>query len=58
MKPASVRAAVAKSRASRLRAVERRLGAQLRYLKRWDPAGYAALVGMLRRVSALRPEDL
>jgi hypothetical protein len=47
---ASVRAAVAKSREARLRAVERRLVGHLRYLRRHDRAGYEALVGMIRRV--------
>jgi len=49
-RPDSARRAVARSRQARLRAVERRLLARLRYLRRHDPAGYAALVGMLRRV--------
>ena len=46
---ASVRAAVARSREARLRAVERRLVGNLRYLRRHDRAGYEAMVGMLRR---------
>lgn len=49
-RPASVRAAVAKYREARLRAIERRLVGQLRFLRRKDPDGYDALVGMLRRV--------
>jgi len=51
-RPDSVRRAVAKSRATRLRTVERRLVAHLRLLERHDRAGYEALVGMLRRVVA------
>ncbi len=49
-RPESVRAAVARSREARLRRVERRLAAHLRFLLRRDPAGHDALVGMLRRV--------
>lgn len=49
---ASVRAAVAKSREQRLRRVERRLLANLRYLKRHDRDAHAALVALLRRVVA------
>jgi hypothetical protein len=48
-----VRVAVAKSREARLRAVERRLGAYLRLLRRRDPNGHAALVAMLRRVATV-----
>ncbi len=46
----SVRAAVARSREARLRRVERRLVAHLRFLLRRDPAAHAALVAMLRRM--------
>lgn len=46
-RPDSVRAAIAKSREARLGAVERRLTASLRYLRRHDRAGYDALVAML-----------
>jgi len=49
-RPESVRRAVVKSCEARLRAVERRLAGHLRFLCRKDPDGYAALVGMLRRV--------
>jgi hypothetical protein len=49
---AHVRAAVAKSREARLRGVERRLTAHLRFLKRRDREGYESLVGVLRRVVA------
>jgi hypothetical protein len=42
-RPASVRAAVAKSREARLRAMERNILATLRYLRRRDPDGHAAL---------------
>jgi len=51
-RPESVRAAVARSREARLRAVEGRLVGHLTYLRRRDPDGHAALVGMLRRVIA------
>lgn len=51
-RPDSVRAAVARSREARLRAVERWLGAHLRFLRRKDPDGHAALVDTLRRVIA------
>lgn len=51
-RPESVRAAVAKSREARLRRIERGLLGHLRFLKRRDPDGHAALVGMLRRVIA------
>jgi hypothetical protein len=49
-RPAHVRAAVAKSRAARLRAIERRLVGQLRFLRRRDPDGHTALVACLRRI--------
>lgn len=49
-RPASERAAVAKSREARLLAVERRLVGQLRHLWRRDRDGYEALVAVLRRV--------
>jgi hypothetical protein len=48
--PASVPAAVAKSREARLRAVERRLNAWLTYLRRHGRDEYAALVALLRVV--------
>jgi hypothetical protein len=51
-RPASVRAAVAKSRETRLGAVERRLTGHLRFLKRHDPDAHAAYVACLRRVVA------
>lgn len=51
-RPASVRAAVAKSRETRLRAVERRLLARLAFLRRHDRDGHAALVALFRRVLA------
>jgi hypothetical protein len=51
-RPESVRRAVAKSRAARLRDVERRLVGHLAYLRRHDPDGHAANVGMLRRIIA------
>lgn len=46
----SVRAAVAKSREARLRAVERRLNARLAYLRRHGRDEYAALVALFRRL--------
>ena len=48
-RPDVVRAAVAKSREARLRAVERGLTRHLRYLKRHAPEAHAATVAMLRR---------
>ncbi|HWO25259.1 MAG TPA: hypothetical protein VNO30_41250 [Kofleriaceae bacterium] len=45
-----MRAAVAKSREARLRAVERRLLAHLRYLRRHDPLAHDALIRLLHRV--------
>jgi len=47
---ASVRAAVARSRESRLKAMERVVGAHLRYLKKHDRAAFEAFVACLRRV--------
>lgn len=55
-RPANARATVAKSRATRLRDIERRRGAHLRFLRRKDPDGHAALVGMLQRVVAQQVE--
>lgn len=49
-RPTSVRAAVARSRESRLRAVERRLMGHLRYLRRRDPLAHDALIRLLHRV--------
>lgn len=49
-RPAHVRAAVAKSRETRLRAVERRLNARLAYLRRHGCDEYAALVALFRRL--------
>jgi hypothetical protein len=49
-RPESVRRAVAKSRASRLGAIERRLVGHLRFLRRRDPDGHAALLAALQRV--------
>lgn len=49
---ASVRAAVARSRALRIRAMERRLCARLGRLRRLDRAEHDELVAMLRRVVA------
>jgi len=49
-RPDSVRRAVARSRAVRLRAVERRLTRHLRFLKRHDPDGHVARLSMLRKV--------
>ncbi len=46
----SVRVAVERSRAARLRAVERRLGARLAFLRRRGRAEYRALVASLRRI--------
>jgi hypothetical protein len=51
-RPASVRAAVARSREARLRAVERRLVGHLRYLRRLDPLAHAGLIRLLHRVVA------
>jgi hypothetical protein len=51
-RPASVRAAVARSREARLRAVERRLVGHLRYLRRRDPLAHDALIRRLHRVVA------
>jgi hypothetical protein len=53
-RPESVRRAVAKSRAARLGAIERRLVGHLRFLRRKDPDGYTALVETLRRVTGKR----
>jgi hypothetical protein len=47
---ASGRAAVARSRAARLQAVERLLVARLAYLRRHGRAEFRALVALLRRV--------
>lgn len=52
IKRASVRAAVERSHAARLRAVERRLVARLAYLRRHGPAEFRALVALLRSVAA------
>ena len=49
---ASVRAAVARSRAGRLRRIERRLLARLDELYQLDRPGYRALVRLLRGVLA------
>lgn len=49
-RPASVRAAVARSREARLRVVERRLMGHLRYLWRRDPLAHDALIRLLHRV--------
>lgn len=51
-RPASVRAAVARSREARLRAVERRLMGHLHYLRRHDPLAHDALIRLLHRVVA------
>jgi len=51
-RPASIRAAVARSREARLQAMERRVAGHLRYLRRYDPDGHAAFVAALRRVIA------
>ena len=47
-----MRAAVAKSREARLRAVERRLVGHLRYLRRRDPLAHDALIRLLHRAVA------
>jgi hypothetical protein len=47
-----VRAAVKRSRAARIRAMERRLNARLDQLRRVGRAEHDALVAMLRRVTA------
>ncbi len=49
-RPDVIRAAVAKSRESRLRAIERGLNAQLDYLHQNDRDGHDALVDVLKRV--------
>lgn len=49
---AGVRAAIARSREARLRAVERRLMGHLRYLRRRDPLAHDALIRLLHRVVA------
>ena len=49
----SIRRAVARSRAQRIRAMEARLLTRLGRLKRSGPAEHAALVGMLRRVARI-----
>lgn len=46
----SIRAAVMKSRESRLRATERRLAENLDYLRRHDRDGHEQLLAMLKRV--------
>jgi hypothetical protein len=51
-RPERVRAAVAKSREARLRAVERRLLGYLRFLRRHAPSGYAAHMPMLADATA------
>lgn len=50
--PRSVRAAAARSRESRLRAIERRLLAALSYLYRHDRPAHDQLVACLRRIVA------